>query len=61
MISCICNETGKTKMDALLEVFATLESIDYISKRELKYYLAKDALAAFCFINTVMSTIIPLG
>ncbi|MBK8395141.1 MAG: aldehyde dehydrogenase family protein [Leptospiraceae bacterium] len=36
MISCICNETGKTKMDALLEVFATLESIDYISKKGIK-------------------------
>jgi acyl-CoA reductase-like NAD-dependent aldehyde dehydrogenase len=31
MISCICNETGKTKMDALLEIFTTLEAIDYIA------------------------------
>ena len=36
MISCICNETGKTKMDALLEVFTTLESIDYIAKKGIK-------------------------
>jgi succinate-semialdehyde dehydrogenase/glutarate-semialdehyde dehydrogenase len=37
MISCICNETGKTKMDALLEIFTTLESIDYISKKGVKF------------------------
>ncbi len=36
MISCICNETGKTKMDALLEVFTTLEAIDYIAKKGIK-------------------------
>ena len=36
MISCICNETGKTKMDALLEIFTALESIDYIAKKGIK-------------------------
>lgn len=48
MISCICNETGKTKMDALLEVFTTLESIDYIARKGVRI-LSKEKRSAGIF------------
>lgn len=50
MISCICNETGKTKMDALLEVFTTLEAIEYIAKKGVKI-LAREKRSAGLLLN----------
>ncbi len=50
MVSCICNETGKTKMDALLEVFTTLEAIDYIARKGSKF-LSSEKRSGGLFIN----------
>lgn len=50
MISCICNETGKTKMDALLEVFTTLEAIEYIAKKGVKI-LAREKRSSGLLLN----------
>lgn len=56
MVSCICNETGKTKMDALLEVFTTLEAINYIAKKGIKILSREKRSSGIffykkCFIN----------
>ncbi|MBE7411856.1 MAG: aldehyde dehydrogenase family protein [Leptospiraceae bacterium] len=37
MISTICEETGKTRMDALIEVFAECEATTYVAKKGIKY------------------------
>jgi acyl-CoA reductase-like NAD-dependent aldehyde dehydrogenase len=56
MISCICNETGKTKMDALLEIFTTLEAIDYIASKGIRILSTQRRSAGLmiqkkCFVN----------
>ncbi len=56
MISCICNETGKTKMDALLEVFTTLESIDYVANKGIKILASEKRSGGLmiqkkCYVN----------
>lgn len=56
MISCICNETGKTKMDALVEIFTTLESIDYIAKKGIKAFSSEKRSSGLwlhksCYVN----------
>ncbi|MCC6274377.1 MAG: aldehyde dehydrogenase family protein [Leptospiraceae bacterium] len=37
MISTICEENGKTRMDALIEVFTVCEAANYVAKKGIKY------------------------